>query len=67
MWSELEGTASSANLLWGVGMALAGVGLAAAGVGLEWALTGSSSEAEPEAATAQLRLGIGSLSLEGKF
>ena len=68
MWSELEGTASSANLLWGVGMALAGVGLAAAGVGLVWALTGSSSsEAEPQAATAQLRLGIGSLSLEGKF
>lgn len=71
-WTDLEGVASGAQTMWGVGIALLGVGVAAAAGGLVWALVGggsseSSASAEPSGATAQLRLAPGALFFEGEF
>lgn len=69
-WVELEGVASGAQTMWGVGIALLGVGVAAVGAGLVWALlpTGGSDHASSgTAARAQLRLSPGALFVEGEF
>lgn len=67
-WADLAGSASNANVFWGVGIALAAVGLAASGVGLVWALTGSSSPSAHEGgAVTRLRLLPTGLALEGEF
>lgn len=63
-WPELQSIASTAQTMWGVGIALIGVGVAAAGGGLVWALVGGGSSNE---AQASLRLTPSSLSLEGTF
>lgn len=65
-WADLEGSASSANVLWGTGIALAAVGLAATGVGLVWALSGGSGSSEG-GATARLRIGPSGLGVQGEF
>lgn len=64
MWSDLEGRAGAANTEFGVGLALLVVGVAAAGGGVIWAVAGSGSSSD---SSASLRLGPGSLSLEGTF
>lgn len=65
-WADLQGAADSANVLWGVGIGAAALGLAAVGAGIVWALTASpGSESEPAGATARVRVGVGSLSIEG--
>lgn len=65
-WSELEGSASNANLYWGVGIGLASVGLAAVTGGLVWDLVVADSS-DDERASARLRVGPSSLVVEGTF
>lgn len=66
-WSELEGSASSANLYWGLGIGLAGVGLAAVTGGLVWEFVMADSRGDEPRASARLRVGPSSLSFEGTF
>ncbi len=63
-WSEYEGLGSSAETMWGVGIALLGVGIAGAAAGVVWALLPSGSDHHE---TARLRLGPASLFIEGEF
>lgn len=63
-WSEFERVGGDAETLWAAGIALASVGLAAVGAGLVWALLPNDST---ESAHAELRVGVGSISLEGAF
>jgi tetratricopeptide (TPR) repeat protein len=65
-WSDLEGAASSANVLWGAGIGVAAVGLAAGVVGIVWGLSGGASDSEG-GATARLRVGPLGLGVEGEF
>jgi hypothetical protein len=62
-WSDLESRAGAANTEFGVGLALLCVGVAAAGGGVIWAVAGGGSSD----GSASLRLGPGSLALEGTF
>lgn len=64
-WSELEGVGSSAQTMFGVGIALLGAGAAAAVAGVVWAVLPSGSN--ESGASARLRLAPGSLFLEGEF
>lgn len=66
-WTELEGSADSANTLWGVGIGAAALGLAAVGAGIAWAVAGSSGESEGTGATARVQVGLGSLAVQGEF
>jgi hypothetical protein len=63
-WSDLSGSASDANTLWGVGLTLAIVGVVAVGAGLVWGVAGGS---HGDQASARLHLGPTGLSLEGTF
>jgi hypothetical protein len=67
-WSSLEGTASGAQTMWGVGIALLGVGAAAAVGGLVWALLDDGGGGDDGSrASARLRVGPGSIFVEGEF
>ncbi len=64
-WRDLEGVASGAQTMFGVGIALLGVGAAAAAAGVVWAVLPSGSS--ESGATARLRLAPGALFFEGEF
>jgi tetratricopeptide (TPR) repeat protein len=68
-WVELQGTIDTTNVVWGVGIGAAALGLAAVGAGVVWGITSSGPGAEEEiaGASARLRMGLGSLSIEGEF
>lgn len=62
-WSDIEGSASSANTLWGVGLGLVGIGAVATGLGLFWAL----SDGDDTDSSAHVRIGAGNVMFQGAF
>jgi tetratricopeptide (TPR) repeat protein len=62
-WSSLEGTASGAQTMWGVGLALLGVGAAAVAGGLVWGLLDGGAPASRS--SARLRWTGSTLFVEG--
>ncbi|MGE0791108.1 MAG: tetratricopeptide repeat protein [Sandaracinaceae bacterium] len=64
MWPDIESKANTINAMWGAGLALGIVGVVAVGVGLAWGIADSSGG---EGASAQLRVGPGSVAIEGTF
>ena len=64
-WVDLQGAADSANILWGVGIGAAALGLAAVGAGIAWALASSPGSESGTAGVTAIRVGLGSLSIEG--
>lgn len=64
-WVDLQGAADSANILWGVGIGAAALGLAAVGAGIVWAVTAGGSSESGSAGVTAVRIGPGSLSIEG--
>jgi tetratricopeptide (TPR) repeat protein len=66
-WSELEDTGNTAKLFWGVGIGAAAVGLAAVGAGAAWALATSREDKQGTDSALALRVGMGSIAVEGAF
>ncbi len=65
-WVDLQGRASGAQTMWGVGLALLGVGAATAAAGIVWGVVGGGGSSD-SSATARLRLTPGGLFVEGEF
>lgn len=71
-WSELSGVADGASSMWTAGQVMVGVGAAVLAAGVVWGVVdltssgGSGERAEARTRT-RLRVGLGSIGLEGSF
>jgi len=65
VWSDVQGSAERAEILWGVGLTAAGLGLAALVAGLSWGLLSGGGAADER--STRLEIGPGYLGVRGTF